>query len=277
MSRLTTLIIATILVPVVALSQVVLRIDEDVLTKEEFNQLFASYWKDIFHIPIHRATKSDRKDFLIEYGRCMLILKGAKEENIDIEEEELKRALRERVGKLSVAPVIKTLLRCELITEKILDIYSDEPELSENAMHAYYLLNKRDFYLPDRVLLLRVLVRDQKDIALVKNILTYSDKVYIKGIAVGKPSWYSLQTLPRIIKSSLHSYEPGTISKPIPIEGGYLILKILDRRKAGILSFREAKSVIKDKIIKEHKEEVLREWLRNVAKRHDIYIDPAHF
>ncbi len=254
-------------------ADVLLRIDGYTLSRKEFESLFSSYWRDIFHIPIHRASASDRRDFLIEYARCKLVLLGAREENLSVGEEELKLALRERIGKLSVPPVVKELLRCELTVERVMEETQSEIDLSEEALRAYYILNKRDFYFPDRIMLLRVFVKDQSKLSTVRNILDYSDKVYIKGVAVGKPMWYSLQTLPTVIKRSLPSYRKGEVSKPIPVEGGYLLVKVLDRKKAGILPFEEAKGMIRDKIVKEYKEEVLRRWLRNVAQRHHIELN----
>ncbi len=254
-------------------ADVLLRIDGYTLSRKEFESLFSSYWRDIFHIPIHRASASDRRDFLIEYARCKLVLLGAREENLSVGEEELKLALRERIGKLSVPPVVKELLRCELTVERVMEETQSDIDLSEEALRAYYILNKRDFYFPDRIMLLRVFVKDQSKLSTVRNILDYSDKVYIKGVVLGKPMWYSLQTLPIVIKRSLPSYRKGEVSKPIPVEGGYLLVKVLDRKKAGILPFEEAKGMIRDKIVKEYKEEVLRRWLRNVAQRHHIELN----
>ncbi len=254
-------------------ADVLLRIDGYTLSRKEFESLFSSYWRDIFHIPIHRASASDRRDFLIEYARCKLVLLGAREENLSVGEEELKLALRERIGKLSVPSVVKELLRCELTVERVMEETQSDIDLSEEALRAYYILNKRDFYFPDRIMLLRVFVKDQSKLSTVRNILDYSDKVYIKGVVLGKPMWYSLQTLPTVIKRSLPSYRKGEVSKPIPVEGGYLLVKVLDRKKAGILPFEEAKGMIRDKIVKEYKEEVLRRWLRNVAQRHHIELN----
>ena len=254
-------------------ADVLLRIDGYTLSRKEFESLFSSYWRDIFHIPIHRASASDRRDFLIEYARCKLVLLGAREENLSVGEEKLKLALRERIGKLSVPPVVKELLRCELTVERVMEETQSDIDLSEEALRAYYILNKRDFYFPDRIMLLRVFVKDQSKLSTVRNILDYSDKVYIKGVVLGKPMWYSLQTLPIVIKRSLPSYRKGEVSKPIPVEGGYLLVKVLDRKKAGILPFEEAKGMIRDKIVKEYKEEVLRRWLRNVAQRHHIELN----
>ncbi len=270
------LLLAILLTSISSFSQVVLRIDDFFLSKDKFEALFKSYWSDIFHIPVHRAGKLDRKEFLIEYARCKLILLGAAEENLTVSEEEFKTSLRERVGKRSVPEVVEELFRCELTTEKLVRELYTETEPSEEALRAYYILNKRDFYFPDRVLLLRVFVKKQGQISLVRNMLTYSDSIHIKGVTVGKPLWFSLQTLPSVIRRSLSSYEKGSVSKPIPLEGGYLVVKVLDRKKAGVLSFEEARTLIRDKIIKEYREEVLRRWLRRVAQRHQIELNLQH-
>jgi len=125
------------------------------------------------------------------------------------------------------------------------------------------------------VKLLRVVAEDRKRAREVYRALKSGRPVPNReGIIVGKERWYSIQALPKRIRKKLWPYKVGRVSKPIRFETGYLILKIIDRRKAGFLPLSEVRERVRSKILRMKREEVFKRWFREVLKgyRLEVYL-----
>jgi len=85
-----------------------------------------------------------------------------------------------------------------------------------------------------------------------------------------------LESLPALVKRRLYPYVPGKISKPIKLDTGYLILKVVDRREAGFLPLEEAKDVIKRRLLAMRKEEVFRSWFKRILEHYGVEVFPQH-
>ncbi len=209
-------------------------------------------------------------DFLIEYARSRIILNEAKKMGIRVSEGELEEYIRRNIGSLSLSPVVRDMVRVEVITQKILDVIARDVKVSDNQITAYYYLNLRDFKIPARVLLRRVFAEDL-DTAneAYSRLLRDSDLTGLK-VREGEPMWYSIQTLPNLVKDQLHPYEVGKVSKPIDTGTGYLILRVVDRSGGGIMPLEEAKPMVREKLLKEKREEVFRQWLQRVSRNYRL-------
>jgi len=252
-------------------SQMIARVDGRIITLEEFNRAFGTYWKELIHINGRKATTRDRKEFLFEYIKGIIIEEIASDLGIRVENDEINQRMR-KWGIREPSRVMLDMIRREIILEKLTERIAKNVRVREGEIEAYYLLNKREFYYPEQVKLLRVVAEDRKKAKRAYELLKRGKLPDGEGVLIGKERWYSVKALPKRIRRKLYPYKVGKVSRPIDLETGYLILKITDKRKAGFLPLSEVKDRVKAKLLKEKKEEGMRRWFRDILKHYDLVI-----
>jgi len=255
-------------------SDIVARINGRVITKKEFEGVFKTYWKEILHFSPGKPRKEDRRRFLFEYVKSLILEDVAASMGVSVSDEEVRRKLR-AWGIRRPSPLVERFARKEIVVAKLENLVTKEVKVSDEEVEAYYLLNKREFYYPNQVKLLRVIAEDKKKAERVYRALKKGRPVpKEKGVVVGRERWYSIQALPKRIRRKLWPYKVGRVSKPVRLEGGYLVLKIIDKRKAGFLPLSEVRDRVRRKLLRMKKEEVFRKWFREVLKgyRLEVYL-----
>ncbi len=167
------------------------------------------------------------------------------------------------------------MVRRELILDKIYNMVTKDVEVDPGEITAYYTLNKREFSYPNQIKLLRIVVSDKGLAEWVYSILKRGQKPASGGgVVVGKERWYSVQALPKSVRRRLYPYKKGYVSKPIRIAGGYLLLKITDKKKGGVLPLKEVKEKVRKKLLRVKREEVMNAWFRDLLKgyRLELYL-----
>ncbi len=244
----------------------------ETIKKDEIYPLFQSYWKEILHLPIARATKLDVQSFVVELVRAKIIHQEAKKMGITVNNRELEEYIEKNIGSKNLSNVALEFIRTEILINKILDRLVGNVEVNENQIIAYYYLNLRDFKMPAQVGLERF-VTDSLDNAnevyyrLSRGIEFLED---IRGLRKGEAMWYSIQALPDVLRNQLSPYQIGSLSKPIQTESGYVIFRVVGRRNEGIIPLEEAKHMVRSKLIREKRQEVLKEWLANILKKYRV-------
>lgn len=254
--------------------EVIARVNGKVITKEEFDRAFDAYWKGILHFSPGKPREEDKRRFLLEYLKGMILEDVAREMGITVNEGEVEKKLRSW-GVMKPSDLVMELVRREITIEKIEEKVTKDVKVSEHEVEAYYLLNKGEFRYPDQVKLLRIVAHDREKAEQVYRSLRDGRSVpRMGGIIVGGERWYSIHALPRKVKKMLRPYNVGAVSRPLRFEAGYLILKVTDRRKAGLLPLSEVRERVKRKILRMKREEVFRKWFREVLKgyRLEIYL-----
>ncbi len=255
---------------------VVAEINGRKITSDEFNKVFYTFWERIAHLPFSKPTMEDKKIFLIEYVRDLIILKEAEKEGISISKKELEEFIRKRIDrrKRNFSPALMNLIKAELVTEKLLRKLVDDSvvkNIPERKLRAYYEFYKREFRYPTSYKVIAVSV-ENKEIALqVKNLLERGIVPKEEdGIEVSKPLWYSRSAFPKTLRRKFRSLSVGAVSEPIRLNKKYYIFKILDVRPAGTIPFEKAKGLIKLKILEEKRKEAFKEWLRERVQNYRI-------
>jgi parvulin-like peptidyl-prolyl isomerase len=253
-------------------ASVVARVGSETIKKDELYEYFNSYWREILHLPIARATKEDVQSFLVELVRSKVIRQEAKKMGISLKDAEVEDYIQKNIGSKNLSPIALYFIKTELLVDKIAERLYKGSEITENQVVAYYYLNLRDFKVPAQVRLERF-VADSLESAnelyyrLSRGIEFWED---IKGVKNGEAMWYSMQALPDVLKAQLSPYEVGRVSKPIYTDAGYVVFRVVGRRKEGILSLEEAKPMVRAKLIREKRQEVLKEWLEKTLKNYRV-------
>ena len=253
-------------------ASVVARVGSETIKRDELYEYFNSYWREILHLPIARATKEDVQNFLVELVRSKVIRQEAKKMGISLKDAEVEDYIQKNIGSKNLSQIALYFISTELLVDKIAERLYKGSEITENQVVAYYYLNLRDFKVPAQVRLERF-VADSLESAnelyyrLSRGIEFWED---IKGVKNGEAVWYSMQALPDVLKAQLSPYEVGRVSKPIYTDAGYVVFRVVGRRNEGILSLEEAKPMVRAKLIREKRQEVLKEWLEKTLKNYRV-------
>ncbi|MFN3976884.1 MAG: peptidyl-prolyl cis-trans isomerase [Aquificaceae bacterium] len=251
--------------------KVVARIDKEAITLEEVREAFEAYWREILHLPIARATPRDLQEFLVEYVRSKIIMMEAKGMGLSVSKAEFEDYVERHVGSKRLSSIAKEFLYVEILTQKITDKIAGNMDIKDGQITAYYYLNLRDFKLPAQVLLERYSVDNLDKANELYYNLTNGIPVKEDGeIRRGQPMWYSIQTLPEIVKRQLYPYDVGKTTKPIEVGGVYVIFKVADRRGSGIMPLEEARPIVIEKLLREKRQEVFRRWFQEALKKYSV-------
>ncbi|MDW8433228.1 MAG: peptidylprolyl isomerase [Aquificaceae bacterium] len=254
-----------------ASAKVVARIDKEVITLDEFKRAFSAYWREVLHLPIASATSRDLQEFLVEYVRSKIIQTEAKNMGLSVSTSELEAYLERNVGNKKLSNVARELVVSEVLTQKIVDRIAKDLEIKEGQIIAYYYLNLRDFKLPAQVLLERYSVGNIDTANEVYYNLSKGLEVKeYKDVKIGQPMWYSIQTLPEIVKKQLHPYQVGKTTKPVAVGDAFIIFRVVDKRGSGMMPLEEAKSMVKEKLLREKRQEVFQKWFQDVSKKYSV-------
>ncbi|MCS7308306.1 MAG: peptidyl-prolyl cis-trans isomerase [Aquificaceae bacterium] len=254
-----------------ATARVVAKIDKETITLDELRQAFNAYWREILHLPIARSTPRDLQEFLVEYVRSRIIQVEAKKMGISLSSWEIEQYLEKNVGSKRLSNAAKELVIAEMLSQKIVDRIAKDVDIKEGQIIAYYYLNLRDFKLPAQVLLERYSAGDLDSANdayynLTRGLPVKEDK----NIRVGQSMWYSIQTLPEVVRRQLHPYDIGKATRPIEVGGIYVIFRVADRRGSGIMPLEEAKPIVREKLLREKRQEVFQKWFQEVSKKYSV-------
>ncbi len=270
------LLILLYLFPVSLLGSPVALVNDRVITKQEFNLVFDLYWKEILHLAPKRPTIRDKELFLLEYVKGQIIEDVAREMGITVTQSEISERLRLWGRNPAVNQLIKDFVKREILTEKVEQMVTGGIYVSENEIKAYYLLNKREFYYPKQVKLLRVVADTRRLAKRARETLKRGGIPKGDGYMVGRERWYSLQALPKKVRARLYPYKVGKVTAPIRFDGKYIILKITETRKPGILPISMVREKVRAKLLRLKKEEVFRKWFQDVLKNYRLEFYPEN-
>ncbi|WP_461830093.1 peptidylprolyl isomerase [Aquifex sp.] len=255
---------------------VVAEINGRKITSEEFNRVFYTFWERIAHLPFARPTKEDKKVFLIEYVRDLIILKEAEKEGITVSRKELEGFIKSRIDrkKRHFSSSLINLIKAEIVTEKLLRKLVDDKEVEnipESKLRAYYEFYKREFRYPTSYKLIAVSADDIEAAKKAKELMEQGIiPKKMEGIELSKPLWYSRSAFPGILRRKFSSLRKGAVSEPLRLNGKYYVFKILDIRPAGTIPFEKAKGLIKLKILEEKRKEALKKWLKERIQNYRV-------
>ncbi len=251
-------------------AKVVARIDKEQISLNEVQHAFNAYWREILHLPIARATSRDLQEFVVEYVRSKIIQMEAKKMGISITPAEYEEYVEKHIGTKPLSDVAREFIITEMLSQKIINRIAGDLEVKDGQITAYYYLNMRDFKLPAQVLLERYTADNLDTANEAYYNLSRGLPLRRESVKIGQPMWYSIQTLPEIVRRQLYPYEVGKTTRPIEVGGSYVIFRVADRRGSGIMPLEEAKPIVREKLLREKRQEVFRRWFQEVSKRYSV-------
>ncbi|GBC83731.1 hypothetical protein HRbin11_00149 [bacterium HR11] len=169
--------------------------------------------------------------------------------------------------------------------------YRDNPDsiqVSPEDIQAYYETHREAFRRGDRVLLAQLGFAEAgeaqqayQQIQVIPEL--FDHYVYLAssgqggfqvptGFQQGYVGIVELEDLPAEVRSLVRQTPPGKCAPPIQIGNVYVILKVLDRRPAGIAPLEEVSEEIRLRIMEDRFHQRVQHWVAQVFRRHRIKV-----
>jgi len=156
-------------------------------------------------------------------------------------------------------------------------------EISEKDAQNYYNQNKEQFKIPEEIRASHILVdSSEKASEIIKKLDTGEDFAKLarensigpSNISGGDLGFFSKgKMVPEFEDAAFNLKNIGDYTEtPVKTQFGYHIIKLTDRKEAKNLSFEESKKNIKDQLLSEKQNKLLKEYLSGLEEKADIKI-----
>jgi parvulin-like peptidyl-prolyl isomerase len=227
-------------------------INGEIITLEKFEQ----FWN---MIPDNYKVELNKEDILDQLITQTLLIQKADELNLR-EDPEIAFQVKNTVDQI----LIQALLEREII---------EETNLSDEEIELYYEENKENYWQEEEIHALDILVETEEE---AENILKkleegedFSKLAEDASIASsasegGDIGFISKGTLRSEIEDQLFILNPGEISEIIPVENGFHIFKVLEKKPSGYIELEEVKEEIEYQLLPVKQQENFDKYLKEI-------------
>jgi parvulin-like peptidyl-prolyl isomerase len=279
-------------------NQVVIRVDDRVLTLAEFNEYFETVNVDIDagNDQDVGAIREARLRFLLQLVEEMIILTRADELGLSISPQELDAAVRDiqrdypKAGfedvflKEAVSfEVWRERLEKRLLVEKVVRkelLKEDSVTLEE--MRDYYDRHREEWSRGEQIRARHILLPTEDQAKKVLEGLKQGDAFATlarrhstapEAQYDGDMGYVIRGQLPSSLEEPLFKLEPGDVSQVIKTPYGFHIFQVIEKKASGVPDVEESMERIKQEILKERIEAGYGPWLEKLRSRYHIEIN----
>ncbi|MFW6130647.1 MAG: foldase protein PrsA, partial [Atribacterota bacterium] len=233
-------------------AETLVTINGEIITLEKFEQ----FWN---MIPDNYKVELNKEDILDQLITQTLLIQKADDLNLR-EDPEIAFQVKNTVDQV----LIQALLEREII---------EETNLSDEEIELYYEENKENYWQEEEIHALDILVETEEE---AENILQkleegedFSKLAEDASIASsasegGDIGFISKGTLRSEIEEQLFILNPGEISEIIPIENGFHIFKVLEKKPSGYKELEEVKEEIEYQLLPVRQQENFDRYLKEI-------------
>jgi peptidyl-prolyl cis-trans isomerase SurA len=295
------------------IERVIARVNNEIVTQRQFererDKLRRDLAKDFAGEELENRVREGSKDLLRDLIDRSLMVQKAKDLDINVETDVVKRL--EEIRRSMNVPSLEELqkeaeksgvnwedfkddIRRGLLMREVIGREVGRTIIvSREDARAYFNEHKEDFSSPEGVNLAQILISNEKhkpeeaekranDAAAelkagqkwLEVVKKYSDDAGTVNEG-GHIGFMKSGTLAPVLNEALAKVETGEVSEPIPIKSGFLILKVLERRRAGVPNFEEVESRVTETIYSQKMAPALREFLLTLRRESYIFLAPG--
>jgi len=230
-------------------------INGEMITVEKFEQ----FWN---MIPDNYKVELNKEDILDQLITQTLLIQKSDELNLR-EDPEIAFQIKSTVDQI----LIQSLLEKEII---------EETRLSDEDIALYYEENKEDYWQEEEIRALNILVETEEEAEnIVKKLeegedfakLAEDASIASSASEGGDIGFISKGTLRSEIEEQLFILSPGEISEIIPIENGFHIFKVLEKKPSGYLELEEVKEEIEYQLLPQKQQENFDKYLKEIEDK----------
>ena len=269
---------------------IVARVNGESITLEEFNKVLLPYSPSKEEIP---GLKRRVLDQLIEER---LKLQEARRLGLAVTDEELNQRIKETMGSYPKSE-FSTFLNKEgttfeewkkgvsenILLEKLITSQVYLPiKVSEKEITAYYQEHRDQFQEPKKFRIRQILVDSQAEAEEILKALgkggEFGELARKRSLSPDKESggdmgYFSTAEMLAEWAEAVGKLSPGEVSYPVESPYGWHIFRLEEIKSPRILSLKEARKKIKEKLLLERREGALKEWLLGLRVRAKIEIN----
>ena len=289
-------------------NKAVITVDNVPITKQEINEIVDKQLSSPFLANIDKESKEFKVMRIVATDKAInelivkkLLMAEIAKRNITVSQEELNTYKENLVKEIGGEENLKQLLAKNNLDENEFDsLIANEIQItkligtlsvikvSDSDVKNFYKENKASkFTYPDTVRASHILIKDKAkaedvlkmakapkaDFAALAKQYSEDPGSAAKGGDLG--FFTKEQMVPEFSKAAF-SLKPDTVSDLVKSEYGYHIIKVVDRKKAGVMPLKEVQNEIKKFLEDEKKVEVLQKFIEGQKAQVKIeYIDDA--
>ena len=296
------------------IERIIARVNNEIVTQRQFererDKLRQQLSREFFGEELEAKVRDGSKDMLRDLIDRALMVQKAKDLDISVETDVVKRLdeIRKNINATSLEDLEKEaeksglnwedfkedIRRGLLMREVIGREVGRTIIVSREDARKYFDEHKQDFASPEGVVLAQILVSSekrkpeesearakeahgelkagQKWLEMVKK---YSDDTSTAEQG-GHIGFMKAGTLAPALNDVIAKLEVNDFTEPIPIKSGFIILRLMDRRRAGIPNFEEVESQVMEFMYNQKMQPALRQFLITLRKESYIYLAPGY-
>tara|TARA_B100000686_G_scaffold342185_1_gene420820 strand:+ start:944 stop:1924 length:981 start_codon:yes stop_codon:yes gene_type:complete len=174
-------------------------------------------------------------------------------------------------------------LRKYMLTEKLFEkVIENNVILSESALRSYFDKHPEDFRKAERVRALHIMVATEEDAQKIRKKLESRVEKFSslalkyslgpEGIRGGDLGYFEAGQMPEEF-DGVFKLKVNRVSDVIQTPYGYHILKVIDKKPARDMEYKEARKMIHGKLSRKKREQAFQVWLHEVRSRAKIEIN----
>jgi len=267
--------------------KIILKIDNEIFFEKDFKNYLKLHFKTYSNLKNRNMLYSYMfEQFIIQ----KMILLTAKHENYPFDLQKLKSKIDSMFTNKSEIEK-KELLNVELVNEYIDKKLYKKIGIKENEIRKYYNDNKDKYRRNAEVLLYEIKLNDKKranEIRAILNTKPYRFSEFAKNESISKIAkpdgslgYIEVDALPESFRKFIKSARLNKVTPVVQLLYGnikgkkiytYHIFKIVKRKKKRLLFFSRVKDSIKKELILQKKDEVYRNFIKELNKKLKIKV-----
>lgn len=296
------------------IERVIARVNNEIVTQRQFEREREKLRRDLArdHVgeDLETRVRDGSKDLLRDLVDRALMVQKAKDLDITVETDVVKRLdeIRKGVNAASLEDLQKEaektginwedfkdeIRRGMLMREVIGREVGRTIIVSREDARKYFEEHKENFSSPEGVVLAQILISNEKhkpeeaekrakdasaDLKAgqkwSETVKKYSDDTGTADEG-GHIGFMKSGTMAAALNDAIAKIDIGEFSEPIPIKTGFIILRLGDRRRAGIPNFEEVESRVTEMIYSQKMQPALRQFLVTLRRESYIFLAPGY-
>jgi len=240
-------------------------------------------------------TRDLRAAVLETLIRRHLVLNAATSEGIRLlpeelnrEERFLRRGLREEdfesalIAQGLTYAQWRRLLGEDLLVRKALElILAGRVRVTAAEVQAYYQDHRDQFRRPAQILAQHV-VLPTRELAqeLLRRVEAGEDLGQVAAAMgfplaeAGEPTWLSRGHMPEALENKVFALKPGKLAGPLRSTYGFHVLKVLDKRPAGLNNLTQLGPEIQRRLAAEKRQTLAQSWIDDLRRGAEVWLNP---
>jgi hypothetical protein len=173
----------------------------------------------------------------------------------------------------------KAFVRDRIMIENYTSVLTEGAEVDEETLEKYYAGHPERFETPESIRLEVITLKSKTNLADIETALRNGDPLeavaeqfslkQAGGKAV-RTRWMPYDAVPESVRTKCENQSAGAVFSETTNDRNHLVVRILEKRPAGKMSFEEARDRLTEFLLQQERKRILAEWYEQEVKKADI-------